>query len=502
MRSGRWTDGAVLVCTVALSRFAFRSRLLYDVDSVNFALALQRFDPRVHQPHPPGYYLYVCLGRLLQVFTHDANAALVWISILASCGAAVMIYRLADEWYGRRAAVSAGALFLLSPLGWFHGIVALTYMPEAFFSALVGYLCWRGFALPAAVALGVAAGFRPSSLLLLGPLWLLSLWGRPPRRIVSSFAALGLTAAAWSSAMLIECGGIRAWFEPLWSLWTLVPGRQSVFEAGVPLAVARLGTMAAMYALCFGGGALLAFTGGPEPASKRRRTFILVWMAPGLLFFTLVFLKYVNSGYLLVLTPPGFAWLGAKAAAWLRRPSFARWAVAAAAAVANVAFFLTAPVYCSYRSVRAFEAELGSVQARLARAFNPDDTLIVGFDSHFLGYRHAAYYLPEFLTVQYPAVPQAGGPGVFSAQHRQTAVLDEVPAGRFRTFVFFPLPEGDEYREYLAAVTRRFPNGSQAVRVDSNGFLTGPSAGLKCLFPVYGSAHVAANLSTRGDTPR
>ena len=34
-------------------------------------------------------------------------------------------------------------IFLFSPLSWFHGTVALTYIVEAFFSALVGYLCWR-----------------------------------------------------------------------------------------------------------------------------------------------------------------------------------------------------------------------------------------------------------------------------------------------------------------------------------------------------------------------
>ena len=37
-----------LTGTVAISRFAFRSRYLYDLDSVNFELAMQRFDPRVH----------------------------------------------------------------------------------------------------------------------------------------------------------------------------------------------------------------------------------------------------------------------------------------------------------------------------------------------------------------------------------------------------------------------------------------------------------------------
>jgi hypothetical protein len=53
----------------------------------------------------------------------------------------------------------AGIIFVFSPLAWFHGTVALTYIVEAFFSALVSYLCWRvfsgaeQFAIPAAVAL-------------------------------------------------------------------------------------------------------------------------------------------------------------------------------------------------------------------------------------------------------------------------------------------------------------------------------------------------------------
>ena len=107
---------ALLVCAVGITRFLFRSRYLYDIDSVNFALALNRFDPSVHQPHPPGYYLYVYLGRLAQLIFPDANTALVAVSILASCAAAGLIFALADSWFGRTAAVSAGLIFLVSPL--------------------------------------------------------------------------------------------------------------------------------------------------------------------------------------------------------------------------------------------------------------------------------------------------------------------------------------------------------------------------------------------------
>jgi hypothetical protein len=158
----------VVVCAVALTRFLFRSHYLYDIDSVNFALALDHFDPTIYQPHPPGYFLYVFLGRIVNLLFHDPNAALVAISILASCGTAVLIWVLAEQWFDRQAAVFASLIFLFSPLCWFHGTVALTYIVEAFFSALLGILCWqvvsgrRQWLIPATVTLGLAADFgRP-----------------------------------------------------------------------------------------------------------------------------------------------------------------------------------------------------------------------------------------------------------------------------------------------------------------------------------------------------
>src|SRR5580692_6139479 len=91
---------ALLISAVAISRFVFRSHYLYDLDSVNFALAMRHFSPRVHQPHPPGYFLYICLGRLLDFICHDANLSLVVLSILASCGVVIVIYKMAFDWFG------------------------------------------------------------------------------------------------------------------------------------------------------------------------------------------------------------------------------------------------------------------------------------------------------------------------------------------------------------------------------------------------------------------
>jgi 4-amino-4-deoxy-L-arabinose transferase-like glycosyltransferase len=70
-----------------------------------------------------------------------ASEYLLSSAIAASCGTVVFIYLLALKWFGQLAARFAALLFPLSPLARFHGIVALTYGVEAFFSALVGYLC-------------------------------------------------------------------------------------------------------------------------------------------------------------------------------------------------------------------------------------------------------------------------------------------------------------------------------------------------------------------------
>src|SRR5690242_6688338 len=112
MNARRATDCALLISATALTRTVFRSRFLYDIDSVNFALALQRFDPAVHQPHPPGYFLYVYLGKLSNAIFHDANTALVVISIVASCGTVATLYLLASIWFGRSAARFAGLIFV------------------------------------------------------------------------------------------------------------------------------------------------------------------------------------------------------------------------------------------------------------------------------------------------------------------------------------------------------------------------------------------------------
>src|SRR3990170_2181198 len=75
MQGQEWTrHDLVLALSLSaltlLSRWPYRARMLYNWDAVQFALALKEYDVAKHQPHPPGYILYVGLGRLLNSFLH------------------------------------------------------------------------------------------------------------------------------------------------------------------------------------------------------------------------------------------------------------------------------------------------------------------------------------------------------------------------------------------------------------------------------------------------
>ncbi|MBI3696469.1 MAG: DUF2723 domain-containing protein [Acidobacteria bacterium] len=501
MKSRPALDCAFLAFAAVASRFLFRSHLLYDLDSVNFALGLLHFDPELHQPHPPGYFLYICLGRPLLAVLHDANTALVALSILASGAAVVAIYALADLWFGRRAALFAGLIFLFSPLCWFHGTVALTYIFDALLSALVGYLCWQtytgrtGFLVPSAIALAAAMGLRQSSILFLGPLWLLSLRKAAVRKILQGIAALGLSVLAWFLPMAVASGGLARYFISLYDLWSRVPAAQTVFSssfgAAFALAVTRLSTITLIFALCFGAAAPLLFLKSKDTGLRREeKLFTWVWIAPSLLFFTFVYLKFVNSGYLLVASPPIFAWLGTRAAAWRLDLPLRAWqktAVLASVGALHMAAFLYLPLYCSYRSVRKFEAELRGIQKSLRQVGSPQDTMIVAFDAHFLGYRHAGYYLPDYWTVQFPEVPLPAGRRVFAMYQGQTQLLNRLPDKQFRNFVLFPLPDEPSYREYLQDLQAAFPKGAlRSERVGGHEFLIGSTADLHFMFPLTG----------------
>src|SRR5688572_30082140 len=225
-RADRWDVVCALALSVltVLSRLPYRARMLYNWDAVQFALALKEYDIAKHQPHPPGYILYVGLGRMVNWMLDDPTASYVLLAVLLSGATTFVVYFLAHAVYGRLTALAAATLMAVSPLFWFYGSVGLTYAAEALLASTVAFFSLRALTGSrtdgwlAAAYLGLAGGMRQSILVLLFPLWLGSVvvGGRRPharpgvdgRRVAIGLGVLALAVLTWFVPMIWLTGGL------------------------------------------------------------------------------------------------------------------------------------------------------------------------------------------------------------------------------------------------------------------------------------------------------
>src|SRR5690349_396848 len=83
----------LLVAFLILSRWLVAPAYLYYFDSANFALALQEFNPALHQPQPPGYPLFVGLTRVIGLILQDAQQIMLVAGLVGAVAAVlVMLY--------------------------------------------------------------------------------------------------------------------------------------------------------------------------------------------------------------------------------------------------------------------------------------------------------------------------------------------------------------------------------------------------------------------------
>jgi hypothetical protein len=221
----------------------FLAPSLEDVDSINFALGLRDFDPGLHQPHPPGYPVYIALGRLALALTNvvwpgggllerEAFALAIWSAIGGGIAivAAWWLFealRPAGVPAEPRVTSQAGwavALLAASPLFWLTGLRPMSDLPglaaalSAQALALWGMRDRRLLTVAALIA-ALAAGMRIQTVLLTVPLLVLALVSQRAAgvrwmvtRPIAAFVAGGL---AWGVPMLIASGGLEAYLAAL-----------------------------------------------------------------------------------------------------------------------------------------------------------------------------------------------------------------------------------------------------------------------------------------------
>jgi hypothetical protein len=259
---------ALALAFIAL-HLPFLPESLEDLDSINFALGIRDFDVARHQPHPPGYPIFILAAKAAHAIVPSEARALTAIGICAGGLAALALVRLFEALEAERPAEDAGSLtvallILTSPLFWFTAARPLSDVAGLAAALTVQALTLtartrRGLIAASACA-ALAAGIRSQVAWLSVPLLILRIarWPRHERRRAGCGVALAYVAGVLVWAVpLVALTGPAAYFRVVFNqgsedlsgvvmLWTTPTVRQlgralqSAFVAPwgfVPLAV-------------------------------------------------------------------------------------------------------------------------------------------------------------------------------------------------------------------------------------------------------------------------
>lgn len=295
--------------------------MLYEFDSVDFAVATFRFSIDQVTPHFPGYILHILFTKFILLFISDVNLAFVWISILLSIGSVLFLWRAGASLRGERVGMISAVLWLFTPILWFHGEVATSYVYEAFFSSVFLYFGIsllrdprrKKFLYLLFIALSLATGARQSSIVFFAPCLIYVLWmtRQPVRLWAAGVICFCTVTALWLGILFYFSGGISQYFAQAGK--ETVYRSQSVLFGNSPgahaIVIAKVLLYLAMAALPF----IVIFAGSLFSNWKRSISFMKGQIAkptfrftmlvalPAFLFYTGVY--FMKAGYLLNILP-------------------------------------------------------------------------------------------------------------------------------------------------------------------------------------------------------
>jgi hypothetical protein len=363
------TRSAVLAALFLVLHLPFLPSSLEDLDSINFALGIRDFDVANHQPHPPGYPLFIAAAKGVDAVVRSEARALSLLGVLSGAlgvlALAAFFRRLeaasfaqSDSYAGPssssgtspgstpdRIALLATLLAATTPLFWFTASRPLSDLPGLAASLGIQALTLAGpsHLAQAAFLAGLGGGIRLQVLWLTAPLivWQVLRTPRPDRLGTAGRVVLLATAGVliWLVPMALIEGGPSAYWRALSSQGTEdLTGVQMLWTNRTPhqLLLVLNSTFVAPWAspVLAGTVLVLAAVGFAALLWRARPPLLILIAAYGpYLVFDVLFQESITTRYALPLAVP-MAYLAVRGAMLL--PARLAMAAVLVAAVAGV----------------------------------------------------------------------------------------------------------------------------------------------------------------------
>jgi hypothetical protein len=200
-----------IALAVALTRMMALSRSMWDWDEGLFSMALHDYNVAAHHPHPPGFPLYVAVGRLARAVIHDDFRALRAVVLVASIFLFPAMFALARAMkFPFAPAVSAGVLLAFLPNVWYYGGTAFSDVFNLVLLLAALALLFGDRLLAGTVVFALSLLVRPQNLVCAFP-WFYAAWRRRRWRDIAVAAVAAIVIVATGYGLAAYATGPRAW---------------------------------------------------------------------------------------------------------------------------------------------------------------------------------------------------------------------------------------------------------------------------------------------------
>jgi hypothetical protein len=188
------------------------------MDGPQYSIAVVRYSFEQQTPGPPGYPLYIGLGKFFNLFTHDPYSALLLTGVLGSVLGAVILFHIGLKLFHRNVGIAAAAIFLTGSTFYYLGLTEYGYILIVPTTVLLAYEVYRIFILHKkegiflGLIFGICIGIRPQEILQIVTLFALGFIFLPGKEKIKTIISFSLVTLLWL-VPIINAVGIKQFLD-------------------------------------------------------------------------------------------------------------------------------------------------------------------------------------------------------------------------------------------------------------------------------------------------
>ncbi len=205
------------ICT----RIPFLEHFQSHWDGAEYSMAILHYSLVQDTPSPPGYPLYIFLGKIIYQFVHNPHTALLIVSVLFSGLTAYLFFILGSIFLNKEIGIIASLIYLSSPVFYFLGITAhgygITVAPLLLLIILIVRVIKykKSHPILLGILFSITIGIRPQDSIFTTGLFLYSLFiiNKPDK--IKAIISFLLFTTLWFIPILSLVGGLIPYLQSL-----------------------------------------------------------------------------------------------------------------------------------------------------------------------------------------------------------------------------------------------------------------------------------------------